>query len=131
MPGVRLLSTIMRHNVLVPVDFTQDLATTLDVARDVGINLQAHLTLLHVLQPDFSQAAADSELRLANKGAMRAKLVDAACELHHLSDLLHLSGIETSVEIVVGNLNESIATSAQRSHADMILINPVIASATR
>jgi nucleotide-binding universal stress UspA family protein len=103
------------EHILVPVDFTDKSAKTLDVAIKMADLYRARLTLLHVIE---TLEYEDSELH-----AFYASLESAAwSKLKPMAEQCANTGIQVDQDVIFGRRAVSIVDYASDAKADLLIL---------
>ncbi len=106
------------QRILVPVDFTESMARTLQYATAFAREFAASITLLHVVKADRSCIA---------PGIRVSQLVEAMreareCQLTQLIDVLCEDEIEMEAVVATGKPDPQIVNEAKEMKADLIIM---------
>ena len=111
-------SQLRLQRILVPVDFSESMARTLQYAAALAREFGAAITLLHVVKPAQSRFAhwithAESAEEMRDAGE---------CQLSQLIDVLWGDEIKAEVVVAIGEPHLQIVNEAKETEADLILM---------
>ena len=108
-------------NVLVAIDFSDELDPVIQAARELAMAFSAKLWLVHIAapEPDFVGYRAGPQ---TVRDAVASELRDEHRHLQQLAAGLRRSGIETTALLVQGPTVDTLLEEARRSRADHIVI---------
>ena len=105
------------QHILIPVDFTKQNLSALDIAVDLAIVNHARVTLLHVIETIDVEPDAEMEQFYAKLQAR------ADAELERLSQGLVSAGLAVDCKIRLGKRLPEIVSDAVERKADLIIMS--------
>jgi nucleotide-binding universal stress UspA family protein len=114
----------MRKRLLIPIDFSEHSLDAVQVAKELALDLNAELTLIHVLAP----GGARRSVAPGQSKPPPSKLLDADAKqgeaLKHVRQSLLSELDDVTLQLVSGeSAAEAIADQAERMHADFIVMS--------
>ncbi|MEO8453380.1 MAG: universal stress protein [Gemmatimonadota bacterium] len=112
------------QRVLVPVDLSAPSETILDALRPIAQATQAHLTLLHIVEPMLGPAAALPYSTALDPEAIETRRVEAERDLDRLAGELRAVGISVATKVVVGlGIAETVLDISESHRFDLVALS--------
>jgi nucleotide-binding universal stress UspA family protein len=107
--------------ILAAIDFSESAKLVIEMAVALARSVEAHVALLHVIQPVSGTASGYGFTEASDKIA-RAAVLHAVHRLAHLQRQLSSQGISATASYVSGVPNSAIVEHAQKIKASYIVI---------
>lgn len=107
--------------ILVPIDFSDISVASLETAGSMAKRQQASIIILHVVKPVFLPSLSEG-----HQVAMGVLNEMKTAALHNLQtaakELTNKTGVEVMTDCTIGNVIESIVSTATTQHCDLIIM---------
>jgi nucleotide-binding universal stress UspA family protein len=111
------------RNILVPMDFSPISRNALQHAERIAEFTQAHITLLHVVEPIAEVLSADAEMVTAAAGLVRELEIRGSKALERISRVsMQRTGTDIDSITAIGPIAATITAKASKTQADLIIM---------